>query len=465
MISHQETGTARLPFQDLIDKRGRLSSRAQEVISSAQQEYDNLLTTFEIPSLQEGFRISTFAASYLENRLIWRLAKGILSASPSLTPQTRTLENSAEEEIDSYFAARGNVIADHAGLYTLTPEQNKQLRTPLEELENILHTGYILIHGLEKENNILHISAFESARDRYNPHIAGYILAEKELLSPEKMNLNGLTIPDILPTPLSSTQVKVPGLSLRKKALLSATAAMLAATMARDTFHQPTPTITSNPGIEAGTVDMNSPKEPKSQPLTTEYIEIAKLWISGVMHPDEPSFQDWMNEQGYDVSMPSYFGPTPRSHKAGSIGWIVRRHPTDDPEAPQREVSPRVNRGHRVNWISEVQTTNRKTGLTQNFGLLWPPEIVEIPKTQMSQAEIANALKLNAVEMNDNIVYVYPRYVLLAERPENGEWRWFIEPEDNMPSDAYKVWDDGSIEFEDGLVGPSLLDRQRANGK
>lgn len=126
------------------------------------------------------------------------------------------------------------------------------------------------------------------------------------------------------------------------------------------------------------------------------------------------SFARVMQEMGYQISNPETFGPAPRSGRAGREGLYERTVPS---ALPEFGVVGSKNWGDSLSWTGEF-AVSKPDQSTDIFGL-----------TEKG-------------------------YVRLGTRYPDSTTTWYIER-----------WPDGSVDFGNGIIGPSTADIQAANRK
>ncbi len=106
-----------------------------------------------------------------------------------------------------------------------------------------------------------------------------------------------------------------------------------------------------------------------------------------------------------------------------------------------------------ISWISELSERNRETGVVELFGLL-------PPKVEPFQGDPNQTTTPNLVKMQDGYYYVEIRWVRLGKKPLNGPWEWHVESPrlKNLELNSSSVLKDGSIDYGNGVIGPSRED-------
>lgn len=146
---------------------------------------------------------------------------------------------------------------------------------------------------------------------------------------------------------------------------------------------------------------------------STDIIDIAERLLSEPTHDDMPSFRERMNELGFDIGKPSYFGPS-RIGIAGKDGLYVRQFPTSDTNL-YLVVDEPIYAGNKVNWLSEVEVKNRTTNSTETFGLIY--------KLQPFEGDPSQTVAPNLIKMPQGLFYVQARWIRLSKDGEK-----FVKP-------------------------------------
>lgn len=191
-----------------------------------------------------------------------------------------------------------------------------------------------------------------------------------------------------------------------------------------------------------------------------EYLKITEALLSehGLNMMDF-SFRESMAQLGYTVGPLETFGTEARKVKAGEVGHLRRRYPTTDKEWPGNEAGKRIDKGEIFPVYATISVLDH-SGLTAVFGLTDAWRITQIPELQLVQSP--NVVRGKQYE---------PSWVRLAQIDRSGRIESFLDPEENvdrllsskasMVRAEQRYLKDGSIDYGNGVIGPSLADQAR----
>lgn len=193
-----------------------------------------------------------------------------------------------------------------------------------------------------------------------------------------------------------------------------------------------------------------------------EYLKLTETLLSerGLNMMDF-SFRESMTKLGYEVGPLEIFGTQARIVKAGKDGNLRRYWPNTE---LGYAVGKPITRGETFPLFGITSVLDEKSGIIDFFGLTEPWRVTQVPDSQQQLVQSPNMIRGKQYE---------PSWIRLIRIHPSGRIESFLDPQENVDSlignrsdmvQAYqqRYLKDGSIDYGNGVIGPSLADQSRS---